>query len=64
VPCKGTPLIHATRQGIARIAILAPKAEVDSPLTFTTFGMNLSISASATDQFLSVFYEVTWAAIR
>ncbi len=57
VKCQGPPLIFATRQGVPRIAVLALKAEIDTPLTFLTLSSRLSISAGPTDELLLIYYQ-------
>jgi hypothetical protein len=57
VKSDGPPLIHATRTGIPRIAIMGDRAQLNLPLTFAAMDGRLTISSDAKDASLvTIFY--------
>lgn len=56
VKSSGPPLIYASRQGIPRIAIIGNRTDVQTPITFTAMNQQLSITSSAENKPLTIFY--------
>ncbi len=57
VKSQGSAIIHATRTGIPRIAIIGDRAQLNLPLTFTAMDGRLTISSSPENPSLvTIFY--------
>jgi hypothetical protein len=56
VRAPGAPLVHATRTGLPRIAVIGDRAQVATPLTFTAMQNQLSISSDAVGKPVKIFY--------
>jgi hypothetical protein len=56
VRSDGPPLVHATRTGIPRIAIFGEQTSLSRPLAFATKDTRLTISSSADNPFVTIFY--------
>jgi flagellar basal body P-ring protein FlgI len=57
VKSQGPPVIHATRTGIPRIAIIGDRAQLNLPLTFAAMDGRLTISSDAQNASLvTIFY--------
>lgn len=63
VKSQGPPVIHATRTGIPRIAIIGDRAQLNLPLTFAAMDGRLTISSSPENPSLvTIFYRPAGAA--
>ena len=56
VRSKGPTIIHATRTGIPRIAIIGDQAQINLPITFAAMDGRLTISSAPNTQTLTIFY--------
>ncbi|MDQ3439866.1 MAG: hypothetical protein M3478_05900, partial [Planctomycetota bacterium] len=63
VKSRGPAIIHATRTGIPRIAIIGDRAQLNLPLTFAAMDGRLTISSAAENPSLvTIFYRPAGAA--
>ncbi|MGB7157504.1 MAG: flagellar basal body P-ring protein FlgI [Tepidisphaeraceae bacterium] len=56
VRSDGSPIIHATRTGIPRIAIIGDRAQLNLPITFSAMGGRLTISSAPNAANVTIFY--------
>jgi hypothetical protein len=63
VKSSGPPIIHATRSGIPRIAIIGDRAQIHLPLVFAAMDGRLTISSEAQNpKYLTIYYRPTGGA--
>jgi len=56
VPCRGTPIIYATRSGGPRIVIFGRGTSIDMPATFSLMEGRLTISSDQANNAINIFY--------
>jgi hypothetical protein len=60
VKSNGPAIIHATRSGIPRIAIIGDRAQLNLPLVFAAMDGRLTISSDAKDpKYITIYYRPT-----
>lgn len=56
IPSSGAPMVHATSQGVPRIAVFGTRSALDTPVTFSAIDARLTITADKAGSPVTIFF--------